>query len=265
MGVKRTIKLPSVANVAAGATCSLDIPVGGVKYHSISLAVTNITNAQLDNIELRLNGKPFMKFADLAELDALNKFHGRGAAANGIYTIHFGRPELKNYAERALTAIGTKDVSTFSLHGDIDAACASPAIVAYAEQELADDPLGLIVKVKRFPASFAVTGQVEIPNIPRSGARIAAIHCKKSDVSALEIDVNSVRYFEGTKTVVHQIAALAGKTAQAGYTHADFCLAGTLQDALRTQGVQDLRLRPTLDTSGSVDIIVEYLDGLAGI
>lgn len=266
LAIKRFVKLPSVQNVVAGSDFSLDIPVGGVIYHNLTLALTNITLAQLEDLELRINGKPVQKFATGSELDAINKYHGRGASNNGFLTMHFSRPELNLLAERVLTALSTGDVATLSLHGTINAAAASPAIIAYADQELGNKPLGMITKVKRFPYSSSVTGQVEISNIPRSGGRIPCIHLVKDDISAVEVDVNSVRFYEASKTLGTQKQLEAGKTAQTSLmTHVDFCLAGTLADSLRTKGVADLRIRPTFDTTGSVTVVVEYLDALAGI
>lgn len=261
--MKRVVKLPSVANVAAGSSCSVNLPVGPT-YEEIIIAVTNITNVQLSNLELRVNGKPVQRFKDLAELDAINQFYGRGAAANGIYKLHLARPEMQSVEQQMLTALGTADVATVTLHGDINAACVNPAIVCYARQS-PGQALGLITKVKRFPFSSAVSGAVDIDNLPRPGSRIAAIHLVKSDITACEVDVDSIRVYDMPRSVAVELAKAYLRTFQANYMHIDFIPNGNIFEALRTEGVQDLRVRPTLGTSGAVDIIVEYLDALEGI
>jgi len=264
--MQRIVKLPSVANVAAAATASLACPVGGVIYDAIILTLTNITLAQLTNIELRLNGKPVQKFASGTELDQINQFYGRGASANGILTLHLARPELALVEQQRLTSIGTADLATMDLQMEIAAGVTNPGIVAHAVQSVGQAELGLITKVKRFPFNSAVSGQVEVDSIPRTGARIAAVHLVKSDVDAVEIDVNSIRVYEGSKTLGEQVQTQAGRTPQtANMTHVDFLLEGDIWRALRTKGVQDLRVRPTLGTSGAFDLVVEYLDGLEGI
>ena len=59
------------------------------------------------------------------------------------------------------------------------------------------------------------------------------------------------------------ITAVPPQTAT--MTTVDFALDGDMNHSLVTQGLFDLRLRPTLDTPGQVNILVEYLDALAGI
>lgn len=269
----KTIKLPSVANVAAGSTMSLQIPRGHV-IDAVILEMTNITLAQLTNIELRIAGKPVMKFASGTEIDEINQFYGRGASASGVLALWFMRPELmKHYVtDKAgrvvpagrLTSLGTSDIPTLTLHADINAACVSPACTARALTSGVGQPLGLINKVKRFPYNSAVSGEVQVDNIPRV-ARIAAIHFKKADVDAVTIDVDSVEVFNASKTTAHEVAGYNGRTAQAGYTHVDFIQAGDITKALILAGVQDFRAKMDLGTSGAFDIIVEYLDGLEGI
>jgi hypothetical protein len=125
----------------------------------------------------------------------------------------------------------------------------------------------LSLKIKSFPASFAVSGEVEIDNIPRNGGvMIAAIHLFKSDISNVEVEVNSIKAFDASKAYTEEVQKRYGKTPQtATATHVDFLLEGDLAQSLDTRGVQDFRIRPTLDTSGAVRSVVEYIDGFAGI
>lgn len=270
--MRKTVKMPSMANVGAGQTATLNCPVG-LTYDVISLeysgkkadTTTDITLDDLQNIEVRVNGKAVQSFKDGLEADIINKYHGRGAA-EGILNIWFVRPEMATLTDQRLTALGTRDVQTLSVHVDGESTLASLNLSAKAVQS---EPqlMGAITKIKSFPASFAVSGEVEIDNIPRNGgAMIGAIHLFKSDISNVEMEVNSNKAFDASKAYAEEIQKRYKKTPQtANATHIDYLLEGDLKQALDTRGVQDMRIRPTLDTSGSVRTVVEYIDGFAGI
>jgi len=270
--MRKTIKMPSMANVGAGQTATLNCPVG-LTYDVISLeysgkkanGTTDITLDDLQNIEVRVNGKTIQQFADGLELDQINQYHGRGAA-DGIINIWFVRPEMATLTDQRLTALGTRDVQTLSVHIDGESTLTSLALSAKAVQS---EPqlMGAITKIKAFPASFAVSGEVEIDNLPRSGGvMIGVIHLFKADISNVEVEVNSIKAFDSSKAYSEEMQVRYGKTPQtAKATHIDFMLEGDLKQALDTRGVQDFRIRPVLDTSGAVRTVVEYIDGFAGI
>lgn len=270
--MRKTIKMPSMSNVGAGQTATLNCPVG-LTYDVISLEYsgkkadtsTDITLDDLKNIEVRVNGKTIQTFKDGLELDRINQYHGRGAAS-GIINIWFVRPEMANLRDQRLTALGTADVQTLSVHVDGEATLDSLSLSAKAVQSEPQN-MGAIVKVKAFPASFAVSGEVEIDNLPRSGGvMIGCIHLFKANVSNVEVEVNSIKAFDSTKTYSEEMQTRYNKTPQtATATHIDFMLEGDLAQAMDTRGVQDFRIRPTLDTSGAVRTVVEYIDGFAGI
>lgn len=262
--MRKLVKMPSVQNCSAGAIATVDLPTG-LTYDVFMLKLTNITLAQLTDIELRINGKTVQEFASGTELDQLNTYHGRVAFANGILRLWQIRPELKLPGEQRLTALGTGDVQTLSLSCAIDAACVSPNIEVYAQQS-AKTPLGLITKIRAFPRTFATSGKQEIDTIPRSGARIACIHLFKDDISDCQVQVDGREALNATKVILGEVQKDFGKVPQtAAATHIDFIVNGVVEDSLPTQNVQDFRVQPTLDTSGSVRVLVEYLDAFAGI
>lgn len=262
--MKKTTKMPSVQNCSPGATCTLEIPLG-LCYNFFLLNLTNITLAQLTNIEVRINGKAVQEFADGTELDNINKYHGRQAFENGVLPLFFMRPEMVLPIEKNVTSIGTSDISTFSLHADIAAACVSPAIDVYAQQS-AQTSLGTITKIRAFPASSATSGDFEISNLPRSGARIACVHLFKADVSHVLVKADGREAVDMPKTVLEQMQKVFGKTPiTATCTHVDFVVNGNVQDSLITQGLQDLLVRPTLDSSGSLRTVVEFFEEFAGL
>lgn len=259
---RRSNKLPSLSNVSAGSTATLQIP-RGVTYDAIHLEYSGVTLAQLKNIEVRINGKVIQSFVDGVRLQDINKYYKRNVKA-GILTLWFVRPEMDNNALRRMTAIGTADVATFDLRMDIDAAAAAPVITAWAIKSN-QQPLGMITKIKRFPASSATAGLKEIDNIPKEG-RIAAIHLFKSDITSAEIELDSSKVYEFTKTLGAGVQTDYGRNPDTSkMTSVDFHLEGDPSQALVVEHVQDFRLRADLATAGSFDIVVEYLTGFSGI
>lgn len=269
--MRKTVKMPSMSNVGPGQTATLNCPVG-LTYDLISLEYSGVKAdgstpmdlADLQNIEVRVNGKTIQQFKDGLELDRINQYHGRGAA-NGILNIWFVRPEMASLKDQRITALGTADVQTLSVHVDGEKTLTSLSLSAHAVQS-EPQPMGAITKVKAFPSSFATSGDVEIDNIPRSGAMIGAVHLFKADISNVEMEVNSIKVFDASKAYAEEIQKRYGKTPQtANATHIDFMLEGDLAQAMLTKNVQDMRVRPRLDTSGAVRAVVEYIDGYAGI
>jgi len=260
-------QLPSIANVGAGNTVTLNCPVG-LTYEKITFVLggTIFTRAQLKNISVKVNGKELQAYQSGTELDYINDYYGRADTANYL-TLWFNRPELRELGSMRLTGLGTKDVQSLTVEADIDAGASAPTLSAYAMLR-EPEPLGLVTKVKAFPATFATSGKQDIDNIPR-GPRIAAIHLFKADISAVEVEVDAVKVWDASKTegeVFQKEALPVARVPQTAVaTHIDFLLDGDIAQALVTDGVADFRLRPTLDTSGSVRTVVEYLDQFAGL
>ncbi len=264
---RKFTKLPSLANVQAGSTATLIIP-RGVTYDSIHFEYAGVTLAQIKNIEVLINGKPIQAYTDAVRLQDINKHYKRNIKAS-VLTFHFVRPEMENIALRRMTAIGTADVQTFEIKFDIDAGAAAPVIDAYAIKSN-QSPLGMITKVKRFPASSSTAGVKEIDNIPKEG-RIAAIHLFKSDISKIEVEVDDSKVYELKKTLGSGIQVDHGRNPNAAkHTSVDFHLEGDPFQSLAMhypngQKLQDFRIRPTLETAGAFDIVVEYLTEFNGI
>lgn len=258
---KNVIKLPAFSPYAAGSDFSLRIPVTWT-YQNIMIEFSGVTPAQLKNLELRVNGKPLQRYSSAQVLIDINTFHKRSDdATDGVLNFWQIRPELLNMIERQMTALGTADLSTVTLHGEIDAAAAAPVLSAHAEVSK-NQPAGLLNHVREYVASFGTTGQLEIDNLPTPArASLAAIHLGKSDISDLEIYVDNRPIWDATKALGEKILKNRNKTSvSARYTHAEFIGKGSLNDSFKFSGVSDFRLKPTLDTSGNINIVVEMLD-----
>ena len=257
-------KLKSLANVSAGATATLDCSTG-LTYDKITFPFSGVTLAQMENVDVLINGKVVQSFKDAQEIVDLNTYYGVTYHA-GFLVMFFNSIHMDTNLERRLTGLGTADIDTLQIRMDIDTAAAAPAIEAFAT--LSDPaPLGALVKVKSFPTSFATSGKQDIDNLPR-GPRILAIHLFKADVSEVEVEIDSVTIFEGSKSLIEvdqkdAVHARAPLTAAA--THIDFMLEGDTAQALVTAQAKDFRIRPTIDTAGALRTVVEYLDGFQGI
>lgn len=266
--MKRFLTLPSISNVAAGATFTLNMPVGPT-YHRVSLSHNLADLDDLQDLEVIINGKTVQKYLNGSQVEAINEFYGR-ALGTGILSLYFGRPELVELEQQRILALGTADVQTLTIKGKIAAGATytggdtAPSIEADAWVS-APEPLGLLVKVRQFPYSSSVAGQVDVDNLPR-GPRIAAIHFGKADVNAVEVNMDSRIIVEGTKAKLEQWQKEQGRTPiTAGFTHVDFCLEGDLSGALATRTAQDLRFKLDLGAPGLVNMAVEYIDGWDGI
>lgn len=259
--MRKFVNMPSFSGVAEGAQCAIDLPVG-LTYESLTLVLggTTFTPAHMTAIELRLNGKSIWDVTGPQLVD-INKFYGMTDNTNFL-TLWFIRPYLANLLDQRLTALGTKDVQTLSLHIDISGSTA-PTLAATAMQSEAQ-PLGLITKIKSFPKTLGA-GVNEIDTLPRSGARVAAFHLFLDDVVDVEIEANGVKIYKAAKTLGSEMQSQSGRTPDADVTHIDFLLDGDIRHALATVNLQDWRLRPNSTAGGALKTVVEYLDGLDGI
>lgn len=269
--MRMLVRMPSLANVAPGGTATLNLPIGRT-YEKLVLEYGGATLAQMKNIRLLVDGKPIQEYRDGEELRAVNRYYERHDA-DGFLTLWFVRPEMQRLEHQQVTALGTGDsagngrVQTLQLEVDIDDAAASPTLKAHAWQS-DPKPLGQMTKVKRFTYSSATAGTFEIDNIPK-GPRLLAVHFIKDggDISAIELEQNSRKVFEGSKGLFQYIQRQSDRTPQTDYITLDFVQQGDLMQSIITEPrvVQDQRFRLTLDSPGSVVVLVEYLDRFAGI
>lgn len=268
--MRQIVRLPSLANVTAGGTATLNMPLGRT-YEKLTLTYSGVTRAQLKDIRLMIDGKPVLEYETAEQLASLNKYYGRHDEA-GFVTIWFIRPELNALAQQRVTGLGTgKDgvgvVQTLQLEVDIDSEAENPVIEARAVQS-DPKPLGVMNKLKRFVYSSATAGQFEIDNIPK-GPRLAAVHFIKEagDVSRIEVEQNSRKIVEGSKGLLQYMQKESGRKPQPKITAVDWLQEGDLGQAIDTRPgvIQDQRFRLTLDTPGAVTVLVEYIDGYNGI
>jgi hypothetical protein len=267
--MRNTVKLPTISNAnVQGGHCVLNCPLG-LTYDFIQFKLTNLAAADLKNFKVKVGSRTLVEVSSAGVLDDLNIYYKR-VVVSGYFTLWFYRPEWATEEERALTSMGTADVPQLTIEWDNAPGVASPDVSAWAVQR-APMPMGLVTKIREYPVTFATGGKQDIDNIPRTAsARITAVHLGKADVSEVEFEINQGT---GTSKIIEADKALleANQTQHnrapvtAKYTHVDFNLLGKINGPLPLQGLQDMRVRPTLTTSGQLTSVVEYLDGYNGI
>lgn len=266
--MRNQVLLPTVSGVqAAGGQCVLSIPLG-MTYDCIHFAVTNVTAANMLNFKVKVGSVTIIDVASFQDIEDQNTFYKRQTQA-GFLTLWFYRPE---YMEdmRAFTSLGTADVKAPITVEWTLPALTTPAITAYAVQR-PPQPMGAITKLRQFTSNFVSSGTMSIGDIPK-GARIAAFHLKKTagDISGLDLEINNgsgaALVQTGTKTLHETVQKQHNRLpVTATYTHLDLNLLGDMSSPMPTAQLSDMRLKPTIGTSGSVVVTVEYIDGLYGV
>jgi len=273
--MKSLKQLPTIANVAAGNTVSIGLPVGNV-YEAIVLYYTGATAAQLKNIKQELNGRMVSEWKDGERLNSMNK-HFKRSETTGALVFYFNRPELHQLGDRRFFGLDTnasQGIQTANISIDIDAAAVSPTLKAYAitSQSVPNVP-NYLTKIRRFIVPVSAAGQFDVDNIPRPlGASIAAIHlymADSDDVDALcditkaELLVDNVNWHDLPANIAADFqAATERRTPQVNESSViDLILDGDIKHALPlTKDIQDFRLRCTAESAGQVEVMVEYID-----
>ena len=271
---RKIIKLPSMSRVVAGSKAVLELPIGPTyrRVFFVAAAADALDITDFGRIDVLIDGKVVQTYKDATRLKALNDYYGRGAdsfaATAALFAIHFERAELVDLVYRRAPGIGTADVQTFNIEIDIPAgAPADLTMVAYAEVDPTPQRLGVFFKVREYSFSSAVAGTVEIDKLPK-GAWYSVLHLFKADVSEVELEANQAKAIYATKGILERTQKEASPVKRvpqtASATHVDFITDGDLSQSLRTDLLNDFRVRATLDTAGAMDIVAETFDTLQG-
>lgn len=271
---RKIIKLPSMSRVVPGSKAVLELPIGPTyrRIFFVATAASGLDATDFGRIDVLIDGKSVQTFKDLTRLNALNAYYNRAAdAMSGTaaeFAIHFERAELVDMVYRRAPGIGTADVQTFGVEIDIAAAApASITLTAYAEIDPTPQRLGVFFKVREYAFSSSVSGQVEIDKLPK-GAWYSVIHMFKADVTAVEVEANQAKAIDATKAILERTQKEGSPVKRvpqtAAATHIDFITDGDLSQSLRTDLLNDFRIKATLGTPGAMDIVAETFDTLQG-
>lgn len=272
---RKIIKLPSLSRVVAGSKATLELPIGPTyrRVFFVATAAAALDITDIGRIDILIDGKVVQTFKNGTRLKALNDYYQRAADVYGAtraeFAIHFERAELVDMIYRRAPGIGTADVQTFNIEIDLPAgAPADIAMEAYAEIDPVPQKLGVFFKVREYSFSSAVSGEVEIDKLPKGGW-YSVLHLFKADVSQIEVEANQAKAIYATKAILERTQKEASPVKRvpqtASATHIDFITDGDLTQSLRTDLLNDFRIKATLDTAGAMDIVAETFDTLQGV
>ncbi|PZO86538.1 MAG: hypothetical protein DI626_06275 [Micavibrio aeruginosavorus] len=260
-------KLPSFSVVSPGSTAAVLIPRGPT-YQTIVLNYkrngVDATEAQvksdLKQVRLKINGVTRYEVSGKHLIDIMNKYYGIGFTA-GLIVIPLTRPWHKTIEGEENLGWGTKNVDTFGIEVDIDAAAVSPTLTGEALILPVERDLGLIVEVHELNFSSAVAGQFEIPNLPRGNGDMVAIHLDSANVTAAEAFLNQVPAIEGSAAITKSIQTwMTERSPQTGYQHLDALVRNRIADVWPLKGVEDFRLKLTMSAAGAVGLVMETMN-----
>lgn len=263
-------KLPGGVGVAAGAQASFSIPLGR-RYHQLVFEYSGVTLAQMQNIEVRLNGVTFQKYRTGTELEAFTQFMGLPVQA-GRLVLDFERMGLLNAANRAMTCVDTTRPGegvipqTFDVVMDIDGAASAPAFDVYGFTSPGNSGNNnrILKKVRTHSVSIGSTGDFEISDVVRSNV-IAGIAFDTSGTVAfdnIEIEINGVKIIDGPTAQLNHIQDRGIFVPQSGWFIYDFGYSGFGDRILNAAGSQDFRIRLNATATGSLPYSVFYLGAL---
>lgn len=264
--MRKILELPDGSRIDPGKKATFELSLG-YTYERITARVTGtgVAVGDINRVNLMMDGKRVMTWKTLQRLFDMNAYYGRSTDTIGEFCFHFFSKELHDLAYRRSPGIGTEGLTTFTLEFNIDGAAPADINIELDGRVTDNQPLGTFFKVLEFPADASVAGELDVTKLPK-GAFYKALWFAKSDISHVNIKVDDVEVIDADKDVLtrdqKEASPIARAPVTASYTVVDFCTDGDLAQALNTDGIKKWQIRPTLDTSGAMDIIAETLDVL---
>lgn len=266
---RRLVTLPGFNGVAAGQTATLDLPATetyarlGISYTKAGAAAAEADfGTDLTELRFRVNGKVQRRLS-AEEIIDLNKMHGKPFTA-GFLPVFFAEPWRRTTQGEDALAWGMGDVSTFQLEVDLASGIVgSVALSAKAVKIPVVQPMGAIVKWRKFTVPVTATGIVTVSTLPKSDAYYG-LHMKTANISDVRVMVDNREVVNGTRGELHDLLDDVDFVADAGYTHVLFDATRRVGDALamkRADGslVQDFRVDLTMSAATTHTMITEVL------
>ncbi len=264
----------SFEGVGAGQTATCKLVIGHT-YEDVWLNYSGVTLAQMTEVRLVINGEVERRWKGADEIDRINQFDGRQAAA-GTLIIDMERYHQRLRQGREATAIGTgvvrADVPTYRVNTmyleiDIDGAAANPQLSLKANLR---EPrvLDQVLKRRITYHSAAGAGVHEIVDLQQGGEEITRIFINAEKCTALKIEREGKVVFDRTKAENEQLQKDEGldPTKLVVGAGTGFCYfpgeRGYIGDTLETAGVRDLRFYLTMSGAESFTIAVESVGAI---
>lgn len=263
---KKQIELPSVSRVGVGSVAFVEVPIGPTyEWLNFTMTGTALAVTMVDAIRVIANGIVLQEYLNLQQLIDINAYHGRATDSAADWCLWFSNDDYKLTEEEGMEALGTDGLQTLTIEISLNGTWpANGTIQGEAWIETQKQPLGIYNRIRQTTLNSSVAGDIDYDKIIRGGAIYKQIHFQKSDVNKIVLEADGVKIFSGTKTQLERaqknVRPFARLPITAKMTTLDFVLSGHYGDLLRTDGMNDLRARLTLGTSGNVQIVTEQLD-----
>lgn len=266
MALKTTRRMPSFEAVGAGQTATLRLPIG-LTFHQVWIEYAGVTLAQMTGIRVVANGQPIHTYGSGTELDRLNQYEGRSAAA-GILCLDFDRYGLLNQAEREFTALGTGNpgdpspLTTLQIEIDVDAGAVGTTLSARAVQSIPQN-LGLFKKLRRFTYSPGGALDFEISDLPKGDIiNWLAFQFSANDLNRLRVERDNYTVFDREDQLNERIQSDGVRVPQGSQFVYDPTEEGVGTEGLLTAGVNDLRFIATMTGAATLTLNSNYVGAL---
>ena len=254
------IKQANVTGITASSVATARIPTTGTHYAlylaplssgGAAVSVANMKTA-IGNMVLRHNGEQIMEGTATFFLDLQKYYHDAYTAGSanvaGIIPIYFAPSHFANFAERQLFAVGTQDIQTMTLDLNILSTTNMATISVYSEVTPENRPRGQHLRIKKYPQSFASTGDNEVSTLPLEGPTVGykALHIELGTnpgvIALVTVKVGNYAIFDNVGLPLVNVFGQSGRrTQQAAYYHVDFGKNNDISAFLPMAGVQDFR------------------------
>lgn len=269
-------KIPSPEGVAAGQTGTWKLPIGH-QYMELQLEYSGVTLAQMTEIRVLANGRPFQTYS-AADLNAMNKFNGMAdAATDSVLRLPFTRVGLKTGAGEWETGITTgvadqagRRIGSLNVEIDFDAAASAPAVnmTASVTSPSQAGP-GTMLHITRFRRNLAGAGEFDISDLPHGTPTTQALNRVWFKEEGGET-VDRVEIERDTRSLWRRSAALNARiqsdhvrVPQSGWFVVDKTERGYGGDPISLVGYNDFRYQVTTSGAQSLTIYQETL-GILG-
>lgn len=264
--MKKYLPVPSVTRVAPSSVAIVELPIGPT-YENINFTMTGtgLVATMVDSIRVLANGEELQMFKNLQQLIDLNAFHGRAVDTAADWCLWFFNDDFQAIEEKQLERLGTLGLRTFTIELSLNATWpANGTITAMSYVDTEQQPVGIYNRIRQASYNSGSAGLQDFDKmIKGNGIVYKQIHLFKADVNSVIVEADSVKFIDAKKQALERelknVRPFARVPQTGKATHIDFCLEGNRASLLRTDGMQDLRIRMDLGTAGNVDIVTEQL------
>lgn len=269
---RELITIGSFQGVAAGQTATLTLPAGagaGVIYHGLRIIYGTGTagganqanmEAEISEVRLLIDGVVQRVFS-AAQLFAILAENGIGFQT-GQLPIWFSEPWRRSVQGEEALAWGVADVATFQVEIDIAAGATAPTLDVRAYVERKSQPLGPIVKWRRFTVAPAATGVFNFSTLPRDAGNYGRLHFFENaagDINSIEVIREGRQVFSADDADFEALMTELGLTPQAALTTVAFDADQQVSNFLPMRVPLDrngARSRPVTDFRVNIDYAV---------